>query len=241
MYWIDDFDASIHRANLDGSEMEAVLVTKLDEPTAIAIDTLNAYLYWAESGKIMRVGLDGSGTNVVVDLSNDSRSGAVGGLALDFENSKLYWTNLSKDKIQRSNLDGSSVEDVITDQRDPSAIVVDPESDMLLFTGIPTSGGYIRRANLDGSNIENMVTGLYLPYGLAFDTENKKILWTDMISNDIQRANPDGSAIEEVLAEDLDNPTTIVLDASEQKLYFIDKGRGSSGWLWQRIINRWTG
>ena len=36
------------------------------------------------------------------------------GIALDISGGKMYWVDNGADKIQRSNLDGSNIEDVIT-------------------------------------------------------------------------------------------------------------------------------
>ena len=48
------------------------------------------------------------------------------GIALDVDNGRIYWTDRSADKIQRSNLDGSNVEDlVITGLSDPVGIALD--------------------------------------------------------------------------------------------------------------------
>jgi hypothetical protein len=33
---------------------------------------------------------------------------------LDVENGKMYWTDWGTDKIQRANLDGTNVEDLVT-------------------------------------------------------------------------------------------------------------------------------
>ena len=36
------------------------------------------------------------------------------GIALDVASGKMYWTDSEADKIQRANLDGSNVEDLVT-------------------------------------------------------------------------------------------------------------------------------
>ena len=41
---------------------------------------------------------------------------------------KMYWTDSGTDKVQRANLDGSHIEDIVTTGlRTPKGIAVDPE------------------------------------------------------------------------------------------------------------------
>ena len=47
-------------------------------------------------------------------------------IALDLINSKMYWTDFGTEKIQRANLDGSNVEDLVTTGlSDPNGIALD--------------------------------------------------------------------------------------------------------------------
>ena len=51
------------------------------------------------------------------------------GLAVDWVNEKLYWTDAKTDKIEMSNLDGSMRKTIVEDNMDvPHAIAVDPIS-----------------------------------------------------------------------------------------------------------------
>ena len=50
------------------------------------------------------------------------------GMALDAVGGKLYWTELGTKKIQRANLDGTSVEDLVTGLNTPTTISLDLES-----------------------------------------------------------------------------------------------------------------
>ena len=83
---------------------------------------------------------------------------------------KMYWTDWGTDKIQRSNLDGSDVEDLVTSGLvDPPDIALDVAGGKMYWTDFDLLGGRhkIQRSNLDGSNFENVVTGLYSPRGIA--------------------------------------------------------------------------
>ena len=67
----------------------------------------------------------------------------------------MYWTNEGSNKIQRANLDGSNVEDLITTGLShPGGIALDVGRGKMYWIDIRT---WIKHANLDGSNVENLI------------------------------------------------------------------------------------
>ena len=112
---------------------------------------------------------------------------------------KMYWTNVLTDKIQRSNLDGSGVENLVTTGLDaPSGIALDVAGGKMYWTDV--LGEKIQRSNLDGSDVENLVTtGLERPYSIALDVSGGKMYWTDADTDKIQRSNLDGSGVEDLV------------------------------------------
>ena len=135
----------------------------------------------------------------------------------------LYWTDADGDRIQRSRLDGSGVEDVIDSGLvNPRGLAVDEAAGKIYWTDYGSDK--IQRANLDGSQVEDLVTtGLRIPLGLALDAAADKIYWTDNGSDRIQRANLDGSQVED-LVTGLQTPLSLALDAAAGKLYWTDSG-----------------
>ena len=139
--------------------------------------------------------------------------------------SKMYWTNAgSRDKIQRANLDGSDVEDLVTTGlSDPIDLALDVAGGKMYWTDQGTDK--IQRANLDGSNIEDLITtGLSYPVGLALDLTRRMMYWTDLTTDKIQRANLDGSRVEDLVTSGLSRPRGITLDLQAGKMYWIDRG-----------------
>ena len=109
---------------------------------------------------------------------------------------KMYWT--SERKIQRANIDGSEVEDLITtgfyDPFDDAGIALDVGRGKMYWTN---GRSKIQRANIDGSEVEDLITELRSPSGIALDVGRGKIYWTT--SRSIQRANLDGSEVEDLI------------------------------------------
>lgn len=140
----------------------------------------------------------------------------------------LYWTDARTRKIQRANLDGSQVEDVLTGLSVPCYLALDVRAGKLYWTDRGT--GKIQRANLDGSQVEDVLTGLDGPVGLALDVAAGKLYWThagfwsDTGTGKIQRANLDGSHVEDLVTTGLTALYGLALDVRAGKLYWVDAG-----------------
>ena len=133
----------------------------------------------------------------------------------------LYWTDARTRKIQRANLDGSQVEDLVTTGLSALyGLALDVAAGKLYWTDAGTR--MIQRANLDGSQVEAVVaTSLGQPYGLALDVAAGTLYWVDAGTRVIQRANLDGSQVEDVVTG-LDDPGSLALDMAAGKLYWAD-------------------
>ena len=106
---------------------------------------------------------------------------------------KIYWTDIADDKIQKANIDGSNVEDVVTGLSNPYGISV--------YNGkiYWTESGKVRSSDLDGSNVVDLVTGLGALRGVV--AISNKIYWLNFFSNSfkIQRSDLDGSNIQLII------------------------------------------
>ncbi len=157
------------------------------------------------------------------DPSDPSLPEGIGSLAAGGDTTWLYWTDADGDRIQRSFLDGSGVEDVVDSGLvNPRGLAVDSAAGQLYWTDYGSDR--IQRSNLDGSQVEDLVTtGLRIPLGLALDAGTGKLYWTDNGSDKIQRSNLDGSQVEDVVTG-LQTPLSLALDAAAGKLYWTDSG-----------------
>jgi DNA-binding beta-propeller fold protein YncE len=150
---------------------------------------------------------------------------------------RMYWTDvghpiLANGKIQRANLDGSNIQDLVTTGLTvPADIALDVAGGKMYWTNtaLPPADSKIQRANLDGSTIEDLVTtGLTQPYGIALDVAGGKMYWTDAgntgaADGRIQRADLDGPNIEDLVTTGITGPAGIALDVAGGKMYWADK------------------
>ena len=111
MYWADEGENEILRANLDGSNIEILVSHGLANPHGIALDVIGGKMYWTDdsANRIQRANLDGS------NIENLITHGLIDpyGIALDIAGGKMYWADEGANKIQRANLDGSNIEDLV--------------------------------------------------------------------------------------------------------------------------------
>ena len=166
----------IARSNLDGSNVEYLFPAGF--PEAIAVYPAEDFVCWSDIGfgddtvPAIACGILGDPTGHVV-VSETAE-----GLAIDPLHQKLYWT--ASDRIRRSNLDGSGIEDLVLGLDSPKGIVLDPLGNWMWWT--ERILGKIQRAHLDGSNVQDIVSGLDAPTGIGFVAApaagpNDKIYW----------------------------------------------------------------
>lgn len=144
-------------------------------------------------------------------------------IALDVQRKKIYWVNDMLNHIQRANLDGSDVEDLVTSWTFSNALTLDRSRGRIYWTDYSMNA--IRRANLDGSHVEDLVTTMGEPVSLALDVARGKIYWTVWERGfdgprTIRRANLDGSHVEYVLTSP-DKLMSLTLDPVGGKIYWV--------------------
>ena len=192
-----------------------------EEPSAEQeTKTEDVLIYWTNrSDRIRRIH---SGNSDIEDLVTDVCSPIA--IALDISSRQMYWT--SGCKVQRANLDGSNVEELVPSSEGiKEGIALDIDKNKMYWTVWNATTNKIQRANLDGSDIEDIITGLKSPRGIALDIPKGKMYWADLGAGKIQRANLDGSDIEDIITGLL-GPNGIALDLDRNKIYWADEFSG---------------
>lgn len=157
IYWTDSSNNSIYAMNTDGSEL--VMIARVERPRAIVLDPCNGTLYFTDwgrfgtSGKIFRTTMAGSLKRAIVDKDLSQPSG----LAVDYEDRMLYWTDAVREKIERSQLDGKGREVLVAATIYPFAITV--FRDYIYWTDLQLRGVY-RAEKHTGANMIEMVKRL---------------------------------------------------------------------------------
>lgn len=146
-------------------------------------------------------------------------------IALDIQNEKMYWSDDGTDKIQRSNLNGSNIEDIITSASNPKGIALDTDNNKIYF--IDTGSQKVNRSNLDGSNQEELIGGISGPEGIALDVPSGHMYFTGAGGTKLRRANLDGSNIIALITIDASIIIGVTLDLINRKMYWADSSQGN--------------
>jgi hypothetical protein len=223
-------DGSIERSNLDGSNVTHIVPPGgTFTPKQMQLDEKNKKLYWSdrEGMRVMRVNLDGSSIETLVDTSEgDARPGKdlkkwCVGIVLDVEAGKLYWTQKGHDKagegrIFRANLEipkgqtpanRKDIEVLYQNLPEPIDLELDLANRTIYWTdrGDPPRGNTVNRAPMEpalgnGKKEPQIVFNhLMEGIGIALDLKGGRMFLTDL-GGSVYSANLDGSNKKTLLA-----------------------------------------
>ena len=218
MYWIDVESGTLHR--LVSTKVEN-FVPDVQNATSLTVERTRGEIYWTEkigknAGNIKRANLDGSNVQIITTL----KTAVPTSIAVDAAKSKLYWSN-SRGRIQRANLNGRSIQNLLQNLNDPENITLDPVGGKLYWT---ETLGRLRSANLNGKNVENIASGLEPISDIA--VSGNKIYWVENTGNSsgkIGRANLNGSNFGTLVRFQY-APLNIAIDPVGNKIYWTDTG-----------------
>lgn len=194
-------------------------------------------LYWTEAiaDKVRRADLNGTNVQDLVTTGPGTPGASTPwGVALDTTNGKMYWSDTVLDKIQRANLDGTGVENLLVTGTGSASGVLGIDLDVIggkmYWTDFALNK--VRRANLNGTSIEDLVVagpaapGTSVntnsgPMGIALDLASQKMYWANPRVDAIQRANFDGTNVENIITG-VPFGFGVTLDSYSQKIYWTD-------------------
>jgi len=177
LYWSDREGMAVKRCNLDGSEIETLVITgnpvtdKGDETrwcVGIALDPGRGHVYWtqkggdnASQGMIRRINMvmprGSSATSRKDMLTLFARLPEPIDLELDLGARKIYWTDRGDNTISCAPLDRAGTYDpavrvdrevLLSGLREAIGIALDPPRNRMAFTSL---GGEVGVAAMDGS------------------------------------------------------------------------------------------
>ena len=229
LYWTDPYGRVIRRSNADGSDVEDLLTELEEPPVEIAFDREGGKVYWSivydfgssrqSYGGLLRANLDGFGMERVLERAE------VFGFTLDLHGRKVYWTD-ARGTIQRADLDGSNVEDLIAPPaRAPYAVALHAADGRIYWTDL--LAGTVQRAGRDGSEHEVLVEGLDMPKGVCLGGD--RIYWADWAAGKIQSARLDGSDMDDT-AVGLEHPDKVAVGPVHGRIYWTEPTGPRIGW-----------
>ena len=232
-------DGSIERADLDGGNRRTIVPEGgTFTPKQLTLDRKNHKLYWSdrEGMRVMRVNLDGSNIETLVDTSQgDARPGRDAsrwcvGIAVDTVRGHFYWTQIGPDNAGMGCIFRAGIEmppgETSTTRHDitvlfkglpePIDLEIDHEHRVLYWTdrGDAPGGNTVNRTPIDATPAQEVVMGhLGEGIGIALDVRNGRMFVTELAGT-LYSARLDGSD-PRVLAGGQGNLTGIA---------FVDRG-----------------
>jgi hypothetical protein len=172
--------------------------------------------------------------SAAVNSKSKSKTGRKKGAA-----GRLFILDVSDNRIQSMNPDGSDRKVIVTDCHLPDGIVVDVEAGHIYWTNMGSTpsvnDGSIERADVDGQNRKVIVPpGItYTPKQIHLEKGSGKLYWCDREGMRVMRANLDGSQVETLVETgrgDADRRDQtrwcvgITIDPVRQQIYWTQKG-----------------
>ena len=154
---------------LDNADLAGEPTITVNSVNNIEIDTENDRLYWTadDGGVAGRIGLNVAsltGGGVSQLWVGASRSDSIDKMAIDFDESMLYYSvGSTTNAVFRSTLSNAAIETLASGLGRPGAITVDLENDDLFFM----IGGTMYQSELDGSGLLSKVISLSSLYSVS--------------------------------------------------------------------------
>lgn len=221
VYYTEHGTSTLSRVNINGTGNEVVVSASGAGSRGLSLDLVNTEVYWVSfiadtiSKADYSLALPTTGTAVLSsrDTPND--------VVLDVAGGKMYWGEAgSTQSIFRSNLDGNSVESLVT-SANPNFLAIDTLANKVYWTN--SSANTVMRANLDGSNSETVYSVGLTVEGIAVDPHNQYIYYTESTNGTINRTgyNPTpGSAITLFSGLSAPHEITLIPEPSTYALLF---------------------
>ncbi|GFS94300.1 low-density lipoprotein receptor-related protein 4 [Nephila pilipes] len=185
---------------------------------------MNNFLIVAQRTDVRKVSLDVPYTaDVVLRINNINNIIA---LDVDTQDEKIYWSDTGREKIQRSNLDSSRVENVITKGLGSvDFLAVDSTGRKLYWTDDQRK--CIEVSELDGTSRKVLVwSNLDSPRAIALHYDPGYMYWTDWGNKPrIERSEMDGGNRVTIIADTLGWPNGLTIDKENAQLVWADARR----------------
>ncbi|XP_038589289.1 very low-density lipoprotein receptor-like [Micropterus salmoides] len=179
---------SIGLLNVKSQQFE-VIQTPVSDPVALTFDVAHGWYYWADNqGSIYK----SDGQHSWTIFSGDT---GIKGLACDWLNGNLFWTNQKTESIYMQAADGKSYTTLLSKNINPSELVLVPmESLMFWINAGHGEKVTIEKSWMDGSE-RSTLTALTAQsaHSLTADVAARRLYWISNFKKTIETVKVDGT------------------------------------------------
>ncbi|XP_074547092.1 uncharacterized protein LOC141805800 [Halichoeres trimaculatus] len=179
---------SIGLLNVESQQFEALQTPELD-PVVLTFDVARGWLYWADNqGRIYKSDRQKTWTVYTGEPG-------IMGLACDWLNGNLFWTNQKTECIYMLASDGESYTTVLRKNIIPSELVLIPvESLMFWINGSPGGRVTVEKSWMDGSERSSLsVLTAQSAHGLTADVAARRLYWISDFKKSVETVKLDGT------------------------------------------------
>ncbi|KAK5851838.1 hypothetical protein PBY51_023361 [Eleginops maclovinus] len=205
------------------SQLFEVIHTPVPDPVALTFDIARGWYYWADNrGSIYK-------SNGRQSWTTFTGEPGITGLACDWLNGNLFWSNQKTESIYMQSADGRSFTTLLSKHNKPSELVLIPvESQMFWFSAGPGDRVTIERSWMDGSDGNTLaVLTAQAAHSLTADVAARRLYWISNFKKSIETVKIDGTGRFSITGLFSRRPA-LGLAVFESSFYWVDD-RG----LWQ--------
>ncbi|KAJ7378683.1 hypothetical protein OS493_021987 [Desmophyllum pertusum] len=212
----------IRRILFDSSDYTE-LVPEQRGAIALDYDFESGYIFWTdvidEHIKRSNMRENPPKVEVVVKIDLDTPDG----IAVDWINKKLYWTDTGTDMIEVADFNGTNrLELITTGLEEPRAIVVHPPLGYIFWTDWGETPK-IEKCGMNGDSSTRSVlisTNILWPNALTIDYTINRIWWADAKLHTIESSDLNGKNRRIILSENIYHP--FALTVFQESIYWTD-------------------
>ncbi|XP_019734684.1 low-density lipoprotein receptor-related protein 8-like [Hippocampus comes] len=219
----------IRRIDLVKRDYSQVVSTQKNT-VALDLDVANNRVFWCDRfhRKIYSAFIHEAGDPAQQVQLVDSSLQTPAGLALDWLQHNLYWTDSGDKSISVASVDGTKRRILInTDLSEPRAIALDPHHGFMYWSDWGTRAK-IEKAGMNGVDRQVLVAdNIEWPNGITLDVANRRLYWVDSKLHHIASVDLNGAhrRTHMTSAETLGHPYALAV--FEDRIYWTDRDKAS--------------
>nr|XP_033502276.1 low-density lipoprotein receptor-related protein 2-like isoform X6 [Epinephelus lanceolatus] len=179
---------SIGLLNVKTQQFE-VIHTPVPDPVALTFDVARGWYYWADNhGSIIK----SDGRNSWTIYTGEP---GIKGLACDWLNGNLFWTNLKTESIYMQGADGKSYTTVLSKHIRPSELVLVPVESLMFWINAGQGDRVtIEKSWMDGSERSPLIVlTAQSAHSLTADVAARRLYWISDLKKSIETVKMDGT------------------------------------------------
>ncbi|XP_049909724.1 low-density lipoprotein receptor-related protein 4-like [Epinephelus moara] len=179
---------SIGLLNVKTQQFE-VIHTPVPDPVALTFDVARGWYYWADNhGSIIK----SDGRNSWTIYTGEP---GIKGLACDWLNGNLFWTNLKTESIYMQGADGKSYTTVLSKHIRPSELVLVPVESLMFWINAGQGDRVtIEKSWMDGSERSTLIVlTAQSAHSLTADVAARRLYWISDLKKSIETVKMDGT------------------------------------------------